>query len=162
MRLTYTSCLAADSATVWRAVACMRGVNDELRPLVRMTDPSRGDRLEAAKLEHLDGLRSWLLLFGVVPIDRHRFGFDGVVDGESFAERSESVVNRSWQHRRSVTHGDQPGTSVVRDDLVVEPRLGFLAPLSRVSADAVFRHRHRRLRRRFGEVPAAATDTPAT
>lgn len=132
----------------------MRGVNEELRPFVRMTSPPRGDRLEASDLVDLDGLASWLLLLGFVPIDRHRFGFDEIVEGERFAERSTSIVNRSWQHRRSVSHGGLPGTAVVQDDIVVEPRLAFLAPLSRVGVGAVFRHRHRRLRRRFGEVRA--------
>lgn len=150
VRLTYTSCLAADPTTVWSTVACMSGVNDELRPFVRMTGPPERDRLE-----RLDGFRSWLLLVGIVPIDRHRFGFDEIVDGERFVERSSSVVNRSWQHRREVTSGDMPGTTVLTDELVVEPRLGFLTPLSRLGVDAVFRHRHRRLGRRFGAVPEA-------
>ncbi len=152
MRLSFESQLGAESNTVWDAVACMSGVNDELRPLVRMTYPPGCDRLESDNRLVLAGFRSWVLLLGVLPIDRHHFGFEEIVDGERFTERSDSWLNRSWRHGRVVSSNDAPGGAVLRDELEIEPRLRALEPFVRLGVGSVFRHRHRRLLKRFGEV----------
>ncbi len=40
--------------------------------------------------------------------------------------------------------------SLVRDEVQFEPRLGLMGPVLAVIYAAVFRHRHRRLRKRYG------------
>jgi ligand-binding SRPBCC domain-containing protein len=144
--------VCAPPEVVWASVASMRGVNEELRPLVRMTYPPGCDRLAAAGAV-MAGFRSWVLLLGFIPIDRHSFGFEAIVDGAGFTERSESWMNRSWCHVREIAPGGANDRAFVRDTLRIEPRLGLLAPVLHRGVGVVFRHRHRRLKRRFSGQP---------
>ena len=87
--------------------------------------------------------RSWLLLLGVLPFDRHVFVL-GAVGERHFVETSHSVLQKLWRHERFVTpYGS--GGCVVHDKVVVEPRLGLLRPFAVKMAAAVFRHRHKKL-----------------
>lgn len=151
VHLEFVSHVAAPRARVWAAVASMSGVNAELAPLVRMTAPRGVDRIDADDPQVRAGFASWILLLGFVPLDRHRFGFAHIVDGYRFDERSTSWLHRSWRHTRTVTDGPGGSSAFVRDELAIEPRLELLAPFARIAVRSVFRHRHARLRRRFGE-----------
>jgi ligand-binding SRPBCC domain-containing protein len=65
--------------------------------------------------------------------------------GRRFLERSPMLSMRLWQHER-IVEPDGDGCTVT-DRLTFEPRVPVpAAPLIQV----LFRHRHRRLRRRFG------------
>ncbi len=147
--LRFESHLAAPAAAVWARIATMEGVNAELAPWIRMTYPERGLSLDHAQLPlgHT-AFHSWLLAFGVLPFDRHALGLDRVLPARGFDERSHSWTQRRWIHRRRVFATGQ-GCRVT-DELEFEPRLPFAAPLVRVIVAALFRHRHRRLRRAFG------------
>lgn len=151
IRFELESPITAAPEVVWRDVATMSGVNAELRPFVRLTVPDGCEELSASNSRVMKGFVSWILLFGVVPIDRHDFGFDEI-SSSSFTERSRSVLNRSWQHDRSIRLGDDAASSVVRDSLIVEARLRAVEPLLRPILRALFGHRHRRLRKRYGAV----------
>ena len=65
-----SSDLATAPEAVWRHVTDLDGVNGELAPLLRMTVPPG---LEHARLDQLPigrrAGRSWLLLFGFLPVD---------------------------------------------------------------------------------------------
>lgn len=148
--LDLVSHVAAARPRVWAAVASMSGVNAELAPLVRMTAPRGVDRIDGDDARVREGFTSWILLLGLVPLDRHRFGFERIVDGHRFDERSRSWLQRSWRHTRTVTDGPSGASAYVRDELAIEPRLALLAPVVRVAVRGLFRHRHARLRRRFG------------
>lgn len=150
VHLEFVSHVAAPRARVWAAVASMSGVNAELAPLVRMTAPRGVDRIDGDDPQVRSGFASWVLLLGFAPLDRHRFGFERVVDGHRFDERSTSWLQRSWCHTRTVTDGPSTSSAYVRDELAIEPRLALLAPVVRAVVRGVFRHRHARLRRRFG------------
>ncbi|QGG96712.1 hypothetical protein [Actinomarinicola tropica] len=147
--LTFTTDLDSSAEAVWSVVATMPGVNAELGPWVRMTHPRGLGRID--EVEVVPGaplFSSWLLLLGIVPIDRHRLVLDRVL-ARGFDEDSTSWLQRRWRHERRVE--DRPGGGcVVTDRLVVVPRVGPAAPLVRRIVAAVFAHRHRRLRRRFG------------
>ncbi|MFW6067018.1 MAG: hypothetical protein ACOC97_01675 [Myxococcota bacterium] len=65
-----------------------------------------------------------------------------------FLERSHSLLQREWEHEREVT--GVAGGARVRDRLRVTRRVGIATPLVRRLVPALFRWRHRRLRRRFG------------
>lgn len=152
--LRFESRLAASAPDVWATVSTMRGVNAELLPLMRMTHPAHADRLESADVKPGEVLfRSWLLAFGVLPIDRHALSLERLYPGEGFDERSSSWMQRVWIHRRRVTALDCGGCRVT-DELSFEPRLFFAAPLLRRIVGTLFDHRHRRLRRRYGEITA--------
>lgn len=148
--LSFRSDLLASAEEVWRTVSTMDGVNAELGPWLKMTSPARakGFRIEDAPLGEIV-FPSWLLAFGVLPIDRHALAFDRVDAGRGFFERSSSWTEREWRHDRAVlARGD--GGSTVTDELRFTPRITMMAPVLVRIVRSVFTHRHARLRARFG------------
>lgn len=144
---TFTSHLAAAPEAVWARVATMPGVNEELSPWMRMTFPPEAKTLDVKSMPlGQAGFRSWLLLFGVLPIDRSDVTLVLLEPGR-FLERSPMLSQRLWQHERTVRL-DGAG-SIVTDRLRFEPRLG--GPLVNWFVGVLFRHRHAVLRRKFGE-----------
>jgi hypothetical protein len=128
----------------------MEGVNRELLPLVRMTYPADRSTFSAESVvPGTVAFRSWLLLGGVVPVDRHALSFESFDAVGGFVEESTSWLQRRWRHERIVA-GSSPERCTVTDRLLVEPRLAPAGPLVRWAVTRVFRHRHRRLQQRFG------------
>jgi ligand-binding SRPBCC domain-containing protein len=146
--IVFTSVVAASPEAVWAHATTMRGVNDELRPLVRMTAPRHGT-IEDLPLGEV-GFRSVLLAGGLVPFDVHFLRLEERSAGR-FLERSHSLLQRRWEHERVVEPEPGGGTRVT-DRLRIEPRLPGSAWLVRRMVAATFHHRHRRLARRFGGV----------
>lgn len=145
--------LAADRGVVLARAATWAGVNEELGPVFRMTAGSfRGRSLfEARTGEPL--FRSWLLLGGVVPVDFDHLRFEEIDPESGFVEASTMASMSEWRHERRVTDLPGGGCRVV-DRLSFRPRVpGTGAALARFVA-FVFRHRHRRLRARYGEAAA--------
>jgi hypothetical protein len=147
--LTFASELNAPMAAVWEVVGTMKGVNAELAPWLRMTAPP-----EAANLRIEDApvgsplFSSWVLLRGILPIDRHHFMLTRVERGSGFAEDSTSWSQRRWQHHRSLEPRGE-GRCMLTDRLTFTPRLWRSGPLLKRVIGAIFRHRHRLLRERF-------------
>ncbi len=146
--LRFESELAAAPDTVWRRVTSVEGIADEMTPLLRMTFPRGMHALP------VDGFvpgrclgRSWLLLLRVLPVDWSDLTLVELEPGRRFLERSPMLSMAFSQHERIVAPSQQ-GTRVV-DNLMFQPRL---LPHALVRAGVVlfFRHRHARLRRRFG------------
>ena len=86
-----------------------------------------------------------MLLFGLVPFDYDDLTLVEVWPGRGFLERSSMLSMRVWEHERTIEVAAEGGC-VVRDRLSFEP--GLPVPLGFV-VRALFRHRHRRLRRLF-------------
>jgi ligand-binding SRPBCC domain-containing protein len=150
VRLEFASRVAAPAEQVWARISNMPGVNAELGPWLRMTYPASLSDLDSAPRELLGKLafKSWVLLLGWLPIDRHYFRLDRLLPGEGFDERSWSWSQRVWVHRRRLA--PTPGGTRITDELEFEPRVGPAAPFLRWLIDTIFRHRHRRLQRHFG------------
>ena len=90
---------------------------------------------------------SWILLLGLIPVDRHHFRLREVHPGRGFDEDSTSSMNRFWRHQREVhAHGE---TCRVSDRVEFQSRLGPLGILLLPVYRAVFAWRHYRLRRQF-------------
>jgi ligand-binding SRPBCC domain-containing protein len=143
------STLSASAAAVWEHVSTFDGVNDELRPIMRMTAPAHMRGLEPKDVVLGERLfRSWVLLFGVLPIDYDDLTLVAIEPGRGFQERSKMLSMRVWEHDRTL----EPNGAgcVVRDRLGFEPRMPGMGPLLERIVRALFRHRHRKLRRRFG------------
>ena len=148
--LTFTSRLARPASEVWNVVGTMRGVNAELGPWLRMTVPAEADKLRIEDAEVGKELfASWVLFLGV-PIDRHYLKLERVDRGRGFTEKSHSWTESRWVHERTVVPAGRDAC-VVTDRLELTPRLRALTPLLVRVVTAVFQHRHRRLRKRFGE-----------
>lgn len=150
IELSYSTALGADADEVWAHATQMEGVNYELMPLARMTAPARWRRarLDQAPLGE-EAFASYILVAGLIPVDRHRLRLVELGPERRFLERSSSLHNRLWQHERTV----EPVAArrcTVTDRLAIEPRLAVAAPLVRRVAGLVFSHRHGRLIRRFG------------
>lgn len=148
-----TSRLGAPAPAVWAEVSTFDGVNRELGPWLAMTAPA-----EAAGRSIADAplgarlFRSWVLVLGAVPMDYDDIVLERVLPGVGFDERSTMLSMRVWEHRRRVVPIDD-STCEVSDELEFEPRVALILPIARRIVTALFRHRHARLRARFGRAP---------
>ena len=147
-QLCRSSDLAVD-VDVILATLTLNGVNAELSPLVRMTAPAAFAQRPLQEWPERQNLFiSWILLLGVLPVDRHAFYLHSVTPGRGFVETSSSTLNALWQHERTII----PLAAGCRVTDVVEyrcrlPLLGYLLnPVYKL----VFWHRHRYLRSRYG------------
>jgi ligand-binding SRPBCC domain-containing protein len=147
--------IAAPPERVWRRVVTPEGINDELRPWMRMTVPRplRGKTIDDVAPGQRLG-RSWLLLFGLIPFDFDDLGLAELGPGHRFLERSTMLSMRSWEHERTIVPAGDDACQVtdrvaseLRRPLAVVP--GLAAGVERVLR-RMFAHRHRRLARYFG------------
>jgi ligand-binding SRPBCC domain-containing protein len=143
-----TSEVPASPQAVWDRVASLEGINHELGPWMRMTSP-RDATLSVDQVPIGDRwFRSWVLLFGVVPFDYDDLCVVRLDPGRGFLERSKMLSARVWEHERTLAPLEDGGTRVT-DRVSFEPRVPGTARLHRAVVRAIFRHRHRRLRRFF-------------
>jgi hypothetical protein len=146
--IAVSSELDAEAEAVWARATDPAGINDELRPLMRMTIP-RGlpdFGLDDPEPGHIG--RSRLLLFGLIPFDYDDITIIRLDPGRGFLERSSMLSMRLWEHERTL----EPlsgGRCRIADRVAWQPRLPLPGALLRPLILAVFRHRHRRLRLRF-------------
>ena len=151
------SLLLARRADVWARVTTARGINDELRPLLRMTAPASLRREGLARVELGRRIcRSFVLLLGVLPVDYDDVTLVRLDPPAGFLERSRMLSQRVWEHERTLEEVAEG--CVLSDRVRYEPRLPVPDRALRALYAAVFRHRHRRLRRHFGghEIPTGA------
>jgi len=151
-----SSSLPISAEAAWGRVASEQGINDELAPWLRMTMPKRlrGRTIDDVASAVLAGDgelgRSWILLFGVLPVDYDDLRIVELEPGRSFDERSQTLAFCVWRHQRTIE-------SSGLDSCRVTDRLGFelralparipgAASLARAIVGALFTHRHRRLR----------------
>jgi hypothetical protein len=146
--ITLTSELDVDPEALWTRVTDPAGINDELRPLMRMTVPAgvRDFGLDDPEPGRIG--RSWLLLFGFLPFDYDDLTIVRLERGRRFLERSSMLSMRLWEHERTLTPCGE-GRCRLTDRVAWEPRLPLPGSWFRPLVLAVFRHRHRRLRLRF-------------
>jgi ligand-binding SRPBCC domain-containing protein len=146
MRLSVEVALRANRAQVWAAMSTVGGVNKEVAPFVRLTDPTDGAPFDTEPWR-VGVPVSWQLLFGVIPVDRHRIELVALPDGGGFRESSSTWWYRVWWHERALL--DDPGGCVVRDSVEIESRLKMADPIVAWAVRWMFRRRHRWLQRRF-------------
>ena len=146
--------LAAAPETVWQRVVTPAGINDELLPLMRMTMPRhlRGATIDQLPLGQRIG-RCWMLLFGLVPVDYDDLGLTEVEPGRRFLEQSTMLTQSRWQHERNVEPRD--GGCRVTDRLEWDGRANAFEMIYGLAVPILFRHRHRRLCKRFGSTVSA-------
>jgi hypothetical protein len=150
---TTTSLLEADPASVWERAFTPEGINDELAPLMKMTVPRGLEGFDLDRIEVGEPLgRSWILLGGLIPIDYDDLTLVRLEPGKGFLERSKMLSQRLWEHERTLEPAGIGGCRVT-DRVAWEPRLPLPGAMMRPLFAALFRHRHRRLRRHFGGHP---------
>lgn len=135
----------APAEVVWARATTADGINHELGPWMSMSVPAGADDLDIATVTptvHLG--RSWIRLFGVLPVDVDDISITEIEPGRRFLERSRMLSAPLWQHERVVDPvGDD--SCHVRDVVTFIPRI-VLRPLAPRIVGALFTHRHRRLR----------------
>jgi hypothetical protein len=135
---------------VWDRVTTPESINDEMRPYLRMTLPPGVDGLDPENIELGTPIgRSWILLFGLLPFDYDDVCLVRLEPGRGFLERSQMLSQRSWEHER-ILAPDGDGGCLVTDRVSWQPRLGLPSRSLQPVIAWFFRHRHRRLRQRFG------------
>jgi hypothetical protein len=144
IHLRFASTLPEPVEAVWVRITSFEGINDEFKPWLRMTAPRDLEMTPEAVPLGEKWFRSWLLLFGVIPIDYDDLCIVSIDPPNGFHERSSLLSAKVWVHRRTLT-AVEGGTELV-DELEAEPRVFFLAPVLRVILPLIFRHRHKRLR----------------
>jgi hypothetical protein len=140
---------------VWARAVSPEGINDELRPWIRMTMPAslRGKTIDDVEAGQPLG-RSWLLLFGVIPFDYDELALAELEPGRRFLERSTMLSMRRWEHERTVEPRGK-GACEITDRIAFELRrpLALVPGLPgavRAILTRLFAHRHRRLGRYYG------------
>ena len=91
--------------------------------------------------------RSWIRLFGVLPVDYDDLTIVDVEPGRRFLEQSRLFSAPQWQHERIVEPVDA-AVSRITDRLTFTPRRGF-GVLGPRMIQLIFWYRHRRLVRYF-------------
>ena len=129
----------------------MVGVNNELGPFLRMSCPKEWEQRPLTEWQTGTPLfRSVIFAFWVLPIDVHSFYMEKV-SAHGFEERSSSWMNSLWAHTRTV----EPDGAFckIQDAVEFMPRVKIIGRLAALIYQSVFRHRHKRLKVRFGAKP---------
>ena len=166
-RFEISSELNASAEEVWEHATSPAGVNYEMSPWLRMTFPPDARSVTESWAPARTLFRSWLLVGGVLPLEYDDVAFVAVEPGRRFLERSVLLSQRVWEHERLIeplapSEPSDPAPAVaadhapvrgcrVTDRLGFEPRIAALAAVYEAIFRQVFAHRHRRLRKRFGE-----------
>ena len=92
---------------IWERAITEEGINDELRPILRMTMPPglRGKTVDDVEVGVPLG-RSWILLGGLLPVDYDDLCLAELEPGRRFLERSAPLSFSVWQHERVVEPED--------------------------------------------------------
>ena len=145
--LSFESEVRASPEESWTWVTSVAGIRAEMRPLARMTMPRGIESILDVDFELGTPLfRSWLLLFGILPIERSDLTLIELTEGRGLVEESPMLMMRLWRHERRIDPVD--GGSRITDVLTFEPRVG--GRLVERCVETFFRHRHRVLRRALG------------
>ena len=148
MKFEISSTLKSNSTLVAEQCFLMDGVNYELSPFLKMTCPNEWSNrpiIEWPVEERL--FTSVILLFGIVPIDLHRFYLLTANDG-GFNEDSSSLMNKHWRHSRSIVSSN--GSCKVTDSVEFVSRLSFLEYFMKPIYAIIFKKRHNKLREKYG------------
>lgn len=135
-------------ALAWEHATTPSGINAEFHPFLRMTFPASIKRLSEDWYPGKKLFRSWILLFGVIPVEYDDLALIEVEEGRRFLERSQMLSQKLWQHEREILE-ESDGVRIV-DRVIFESRVPALEPVQSILFRAVFRYRHLRLRYLYG------------
>ena len=154
--LSFVSHLRASAAEVWAAATDLELINEELKPLMRMTAPKEWRTLSVDQVRSGQRLfRSWLLLFSVLPVDYDDLTIAEVGPGHRFLERSRMASATVWEHERTIDPTG-PQSCQVTDQVGFVARTALHGAVLRRMVPLLFAHRHQRLRRRYGDAGSSS------
>ncbi|MBK8904939.1 MAG: hypothetical protein IPM53_27415 [Anaerolineaceae bacterium] len=144
--LRFESKLHASAARVWQWITSIEGITAEMRPYLRMTVPKGVRSLNDVAIKPGVCLfRSYVFLFGVLPVDYSDMTLVELDPGQGFVEQSPMGSMKLWRHeRRIVPCPDDPSAVLLVDQLTFRPRIA--QRLVGWFISQVFAHRHKVLR----------------
>lgn len=150
--MRFESILSAPMEQVWDWITSVKGISAEMRPFLRMTAPRHIRSLADTQIELGSPLfRSYIFLFGIIPIDYSEITLVKFNQGRGFVEQSPMGSMKLWRHERQIVPcPSRPDAVLLIDQLTFRPR--FARGLTRGFIRRVFTHRHRVLRENLGGV----------
>lgn len=145
--LSFESSLPVSPQAAWSWATSVAGITAELHPLLRMTTPPGITNILDLDM-HLGRplFRSWVLLFGVLPIDRSDLTLIELDVGHRFVELSPMFSMKLWRHERTIEPRENGCT--LTDRLEFQPRCAV--GVTRWFIATMFTHRHEVIRRNLG------------
>ena len=144
--LTFRSELRAPQDRVWAWITSVEGISRELWPLLKMTAPRNVRSIQDIPMKPGRPLfRTWVLLFGLLPIDRSDLTLLQLEEGRKFVEQSPMLSMSLWRHERTLEAAGE--RTILTDKLTFKPRL--IRTLTAWFIQTVFTHRHAVLRKQF-------------
>jgi len=141
--LEFASELSAPPEKVWSWMTSVKGISAELWPVMRMTTPAGATTIgDVTVVPGKRLFRSWVLLFGIVPIDRSDLTLVSIDPGRGFVEESPMLSMKLWRHERTISANRD--RTLLTDTLTFEPR--FVPRFTTWFIRKVFEHRHRVLK----------------
>ena len=148
--LRFESTLHASAEKVWEWITSIRGIRAEMWPFFFMTAP-RGVR-SLSDVQITPGtrmFRSYVFLFGVLPVDYSDMTLLELNIGQGLIEQSPMGSMNLWRHERQILPCPaDPSAVVLVDQLTFQPRMA--RRLVGWFIRRVFIHRHKVLRAELG------------
>ncbi len=148
--LKFESKLSAPRERVWEWITSLEGISAEMWPFFLMTAPKQIRSIEDVGVKLGTPLfRSYVFLFGFLPIDYSDLTLIELQRGQGFVEQSHMGSMKLWRHeRRILSDPSEPSAVLLVDNLTFQPRLarGVVSWFIR----RVFEHRHAILRANLG------------
>jgi len=140
--------LSVEPIRLYRELLNINGVNFELAPYINMSAPKQWRAKPIGEWPVGEWLfNSRVTLFGLIPIDSHCFKFSEVSES-GFSEFSKTLMNKEWRHTRSIV--EVASGSKVKDHIEYKSKLGFMGGILTPMFIAIFKHRHHKLKARYG------------
>jgi ligand-binding SRPBCC domain-containing protein len=148
--LRFESKLHVSAEDAWEWITSIDGISAEMRPFFRMTMPKGIRSLSDVEIKlGVRMFRSYVFLFGVLPIDYSDMTLVELDFGRGFVEQSPMGFMKLWRHeRRIVPCAADPSAVVLVDRLTFRPRMA--QRLVGWFIGHVFTHRHKVLRANLG------------
>lgn len=158
--LHFESKLHACAENVWEWITSIKGIRAEMWPFFLMTAPKGVQSLSNVRVTPgVRMFRSYVFLFGVLPIDYSDMTLLELKDGQGFVEQSPMGSMRLWRHERRIVPCPSDSNAILLvDQLTFQPRMA--KRLVGWFIRRVFIHRHNVLKANFGGAqPGAPADT---
>ena len=144
--IRFESKLRAPAERVWEWITSVEGISAEMWPFFRMTTPKQMQSLADVRVEPGTRMfRSYVFLFGFLPIDYSDMTLVELTPGVGFVEQSPMGSMKLWRHERYMAPcASEPEAVLLVDQLTFQPRMarGLVGWFIR----RVFTHRHKVLR----------------
>ena len=148
--LRFESKLHAPIETVWEWITSVKGIRAEMWPFFYMTMPKGVRKLGDIEIIPCTRMfRSYVFLFGFLPIDYSDMTLLEFNDGQGFIEQSPMGSMKLWRHERRISPCPSGSGAVkLMDQLTFQPRMA--GPFVGWFIRRVFIHRHKVLRENLG------------